>query len=119
MRRRIRTSSRPGICEINLEAGRATDTKLDAQAVGFNTGRRPELLFLRAQDMIAVGMKNRGVTEMLAIVKANSQHPKFKEWAAAIRAQLGGDAATPAPTTSSFGETEAPVAPAPQDTSPQ
>lgn len=105
--------------QINLEAGRATDTRLDAQAVGFNKGRRPELLFLRAQDMIAVGMKNRGVTEMLAIVKANSQHPKFKEWAAAIRAQLGGDAATPAPTTSSFGETEAPVAPAPQDTSPQ
>ena len=124
VRRVMREKKDPNIVstwdmQLALEANRVTDTRLDAQAANFNTGRRAELLFLRAKDMIAVGLKNRGVTEMLAVAKANPQHPDFKNWATEIRTQLKQDAKPEPTTTSSFGETEAPVVPAPQDTSPQ
>lgn len=71
--------------QMKVEADRVTEGRSEHQAEQFNTVARPRLLFSRAQDMILVGQPNRGLNEMIQIVRTYPVHPDFDKWIAAIR----------------------------------
>lgn len=71
--------------QLQVEANRITTGRSEFQADQFNSVTRPGLLFSRAQDMVAVGLPNRGVLEMFALVKTYPTHPDFATWVARIR----------------------------------
>ena len=50
----------------------------------FKAIQLPALLWSRAEDEIALGRQNQGITDMLAIVKAHPDHPYFQKWAAQL-----------------------------------
>ncbi|MEI6034757.1 MAG: hypothetical protein WCS65_10825 [Verrucomicrobiae bacterium] len=74
--------------QLNIEAGRITEARSEYQIEKFNSSTRPTLLFKRAQDMVVLGQPNRGVAEMVAVLRANPSHPDFAAWLAAVRALL-------------------------------
>jgi len=74
--------------EMKLLADRATSGRLEFVAADFNTVTRPKLIFSRANDMILIGQKNRGVSDIYALVKSNPQHPDFSKWVSRLRELL-------------------------------
>ncbi len=90
--------------EMKLLADRATSGRLDFVAADFNTVTRPKMIFSRANDLIIVGQKNRGISDIYLIVKSNPQHPDFSKWVARLRELLQkpaeATAAVAAPSTS-------------------
>lgn len=91
--------------EMRLLAERATSGRLEFAATDFNTVTRPKLMFARANDMIIVGQKNRGVNEIYMLVKTYPQHPEFSKWVDRLRELLKkpepAAAVAPATTTPS------------------
>jgi hypothetical protein len=92
--------------KLKKEADAATKTKLSFEIDKFNSQRRPELLWSRAQEYTYLGQKNRAVTEMFNLIKTYPTHPSATDWVAALEAALAPPApdatstnATPAPTT--------------------
>jgi hypothetical protein len=62
--------------------------KLDVDVRDWQTIRRPSILWARAKDLEVLGLKNRAITEMFALVKAFPQHPEFSNWALALEVML-------------------------------
>ena len=60
----------------------------DYDANQFKTIELPKLQFARANDLVALGMNNRGITEIFALIKANPQHPDFAAWLQRLRELL-------------------------------
>lgn len=87
--------------EMKLLADRATSGRLEFVAADFNTVTRPKLIFSRANDMILIGQKNRGISDIYMLVKANPQHPDFSKWVSRLRELLKKPEATEAATTPS------------------
>ena len=79
--------------------------KVDYEEKRFATVRRPELLWARAEDLYQIGLKNRAITEMVAVLKSNPLHPRAEAWISQLEAML--PASTKAPAT------DAPLAPPP------
>jgi hypothetical protein len=52
----------------------------DYEQQRFQQIRRPELLWSRAEDMLAIGLKNRAILDMVAVLKANPIHPNAGAW---------------------------------------
>ena len=91
--------------------GNAMDVELDS------TGRvlvSPELRTAAGieKDVILLGQKNRGITEIFQLVQTYPQHPQFKEWVKALRDLLKP---APAPTPGEAAPAEA-AAPATTET---
>ena len=74
--------------QMKIEADRITTGRSSHQAEEFNTVTRPQLLFKRAQDMVVLGQPNRGLVEVVALVRANPSHPDFPAWLDFIRGML-------------------------------
>ena len=60
----------------------------DYDANQFKTIELPKLQFARANDLVALGMNNRGITEIFALIKTNPQHPDFAAWLQRLRELL-------------------------------
>jgi len=71
--------------EMKVEAGRITSEHSDRKENEFNTVTCPKLQFKQAQDMVAIGQPNRGLTAMIALVRTYPWHPDFAIWVARIR----------------------------------
>ena len=82
--------------QLKIEADRRTEARSEHEIDKFNTITRPTLLFRRAQDMVLIGQPNRGVVEMVAVMRANPSHPDFATWLAEVRKLL-----SPAPAQTS------------------
>lgn len=87
--------------EMKLLADRATVGRSDFVAADFNTVTRPKMIFSRANDLIIVGQRNRGISDIYGIVKANPQHPDFSKWVARLRELLKPAETTAAPAAPS------------------
>jgi hypothetical protein len=74
--------------QLKLEADRITQGRSEHQIDKFNSTTRPTLQFKRAQDMVAIGQPNRGLVEMVAVIRANPSHPDFANWLATVRGLL-------------------------------
>ena len=66
--------------KYNREAEVAARTKLAFEVEKFTTLRRPVLMWSRAEEMLAIGHKNRALTEMLSVIRANPLHPEAANW---------------------------------------
>jgi hypothetical protein len=66
--------------KLRREADVATRTKLQFEIDRFNTERRPELLWSRAQEFEWIGMKNRAALEMFGVLKNSPASPHTAEW---------------------------------------
>jgi len=62
----------------------------------FNQDRRPELLWSRAEDKIAIGLRDEGLAEMYAIVKTFPAHHSAGKWIDELQGLL---TAPPLPAT--------------------
>jgi hypothetical protein len=96
--------------EIKVLADRVTLNRREHEATEFNTVVRPRLQLARANDMAALGQKNRAVTEIYGMVKAYPQHPDFSKWVQRLRELLKPDAPAPSPEESPAAEPSAPGA---------
>lgn len=74
--------------QMKIEADRITSGRSTHEAEEFNTVTRPRLLFKRAQDMVVLGQPNRGLVEVVALVRAYPSHPDFPAWLDSIRGML-------------------------------
>ena len=66
---------------LQTESARATASQNNLLVNKFNHIRRPSLLWGRAEDELALGNTNQAVADMLALLKANPDHPDFDKWA--------------------------------------
>jgi hypothetical protein len=99
--------------KIITERGRASTETAAFDTDRFNLTRRPALLWSRAEDEVAIGMRDQGVTDMYNLVKAFPAHPDAAKWIA----ELEGLLAPPAPAPAATGGT-APAAAAPAESGP-
>ncbi|TSA30733.1 MAG: hypothetical protein D4R65_12660 [Verrucomicrobiaceae bacterium] len=74
--------------QMKVEAERITSGRLAHKADEFNTVTKPRMLFKRAQDMAVIGQPNRGLVEVVALVRAYPSHPDFPAWLDYIRGAL-------------------------------
>jgi hypothetical protein len=101
---------------LRREADRVAKRKLDVESRDWNTLKKPSILWSRAQDVLALGQRNRAIGEMFNVIKSNPQHPDAKDWIAQLEVVLvppalpAGDSAAPAPVPASPGQ---PTVPAP------
>lgn len=63
----------------------------------FNRIQRPQYLWSRAKDEIAIGLRNKGIADMLELVKACPDHPDVEGWIS----ELEGIAQPAAPSAAS------------------
>jgi hypothetical protein len=102
--------------KLKKEADKASQSKLAFEIEKFNTLRRPALLWNRSEEYISLGLKNKAVSEMFALIKAYPTHPDADEWVDKLEQVLLPPApATPVtdPSAASPGTTTAPTTPAP------
>ena len=93
---------------LNRESEAVAKRKVDYEEKRFATIRRPELLWSRAEDLYQIGLKNRAITEMVAVLKSNPLHPRAEGWITQLETML--PAGTKAPAASAA---DAPLAPPP------
>jgi hypothetical protein len=98
--------------KLRTGAEEATRNKLEFEAGKFNTVTRPQLLWQRAQDMVLIGQRNRGISEMFNLVKTYPTHPNATGWVGSLE-QLLAQALAPAPAPAVPAAVPAPAA-APQ-----
>ena len=86
---------------IKHEAEAASAKRVEFEITKFNTVTKPELLWNRTQELLAIGQKNKAVGEMLALIKANPAHPDTGNWIGQLELLLAPPApvAAPAPAT--------------------
>jgi hypothetical protein len=104
---------------LRREADRVAKRKLDVETRDWTSLKKPQLLWSRAQDVLALGQRNRAIGEMLNVIKSNPQHPEAKEWIAQLEAVIvppAPPAATPPATPGSSAVP--PPAPIPSATIP-
>jgi len=89
--------------KLRTEADRASRSKLTYEIDKFNSLRRPELLWGRAEEYAYIGQTNHAATEMFNLIKTYPTHPDADEWIAELKKLL---------TPSTSATTAAPVAPA-------
>jgi hypothetical protein len=66
--------------KIADETSRASNATAEFSTDTFNQIRRPELLWSRAQDVLAIGRRDEAITEMYGIVKNFPAHPSAGKW---------------------------------------
>lgn len=72
--------------------------------------KRPALLWARAQDMMQIGLHNRAITEMFAIIKGFPQHPEAANWIPHLEQLVSAQATPPAASAASSGAVAPPAA---------
>jgi hypothetical protein len=103
--------------KIISERGRASTDTAAFDTDRFNLTRRPSLLWSRAEDEIAIGLRDQGITDMFNLVKAFPAHPDAAKWIAELEGILGPSAATPA-SAPAPAQPAAGAAPPPPETGP-
>ena len=78
---------------------------------------KPLMQWERAQDMLLIGLRNRAVTEMFNLIKANPQHPEAANWIGQLEQMLQPSISAPGATIQGSG-TVAPPTAVPRATSP-
>ena len=80
--------------KIQQEGQQATSSALSFKIEQFNAVRRPQLLWKRALDMIAIGQRNRGLGEMLNLIKSFPDHQDLPDWITTLEGLITPPAST-------------------------
>ncbi len=85
---------------IRRETEATARRNVDYEKQRFQQIRRPELLWSRAEELAAIGLKNRAILEMIGVLKSNPIHPKAESWMGQIENMVrpAGASGAPAPT---------------------
>jgi hypothetical protein len=83
--------------QIRQEAAAASAAGSPQQIDLFNRSRLPQLLFGKAQDTVAIGQPNRGIAEMMQLIRTYPDNPSVSDWIQTTRGLLGN---TNVPSTS-------------------
>ena len=81
---------------LRRESEAVARRKVDYEEKRFATVRRPELVWARAEDLYQIGLKNRAITEMVAVLRTNPLHPRAEGWISQLEAMLPAGAKAPA-----------------------
>lgn len=96
---------------LTREGDLVAKRKVDYEEKRFVSVRRPEILWSRAEDFYKIGLTNRAITEMVAILRSNPVHPRVEGWISQLEGMLASGAKpSPAPPAA-----DAPLAPPPAD----
>jgi hypothetical protein len=82
---------------IQRESNEAAKSGRNFDMDKFNQGTKPQLLWKRAQEYLAIDLKNRAVTDMVAVIKAYPSHPDSLSWIEQVEQVLKDRAAATAP----------------------
>ena len=74
--------------KIQRESDANASVKRTFDVDQFAKTRKPELLWNRAVEFYLVGQKNRGVAEMLAVIRAYPSHPNAASWVSQLEQYL-------------------------------
>ena len=98
--------------KIQAESLRATNSRLTFRIEQFNNVRRPLLQWSRAEEEIAIGQRNRGMGEMLELIKTSPRHPDVADWIKKLEGMIASAsaaiAAQPTPVPSATPDATAP-----------
>ena len=97
--------------KLKKEADAASRSRLAFEIEKFNNERRPTLLWSRSQEFIALGQKNRAITEMFGVIKAHPTHPQADDWIAALEQLITPPAPASAAAPSKSAAPSAPKVP--------
>jgi hypothetical protein len=82
--------------KMRQESEAATRSKLAFDIDKFNTVRKQQLLWKRAEEVLTIGMKNRAVADMFKLIQTYPAHPDFATWVSTLEQALTPAAAPPA-----------------------
>jgi hypothetical protein len=83
--------------KIQRESLVASNSNLAFKIEQFNKVSLPTLLWNRATDAITIGLRNRGIAEMLGLVKNYPDHPDLPAWISKLESVIASaEPATPA-----------------------
>jgi hypothetical protein len=80
--------------KIANETSAASESAAAFNTDRFNQTRRPSLLWSRAEDMIAISLRNQGITEMYSIIKSFPNHPDAGKWIDELQSLLTAPSST-------------------------
>jgi hypothetical protein len=100
---------------LRRESDTIAKRKVDYEEKRFTTIRRPELLWSRAEDMHQIGLKNRAITEMVAVLRSNPLHPRIEGWISQLESMLATSAKAPVTSAADAPLAPPPLAPPPAD----
>lgn len=75
--------------KIQMDTESASKSKRTYDQDHFAKIRKPTLLWNRAKEFYLIDQKNRGITEMFAVIKAYPTHPDAADWAKQLEDYLG------------------------------
>jgi hypothetical protein len=78
--------------KLQIDTQKASATNSAFQIDLFNRVKRPQLLWNRAKDEIAIGLKNKGIADMADIIRAYPDHQDAADWITQLEAMLPGGA---------------------------
>ena len=93
---------------LTRESDMVAKRKIDYEEKRFVTVRRPEILWARAEDFHKIGLTNRAITEMVAVLRSNPLHPRADGWITQLESLLSAGKTSSAPPPA-----DAPLAPPP------
>jgi hypothetical protein len=73
---------------IERQRERVDDAGLEMGKERFETEELPRLLWNRAKDYFSLDEPNRGVSEMMALIRQNPGHPDFEKWIGELKGRL-------------------------------
>ena len=82
--------------KLKKEAEAATARRLEFETAKFNTIRRPQLLWSRAEEVANLGQKNKAIGEMFTLIKTFPTHPDAVGWMTKLEELIAPAAPTPA-----------------------
>ncbi|MGB8353522.1 MAG: hypothetical protein WCD79_06520 [Chthoniobacteraceae bacterium] len=102
---------------IARESSQATSSGKNFDADRFNQIAMPDLLWSRAQELLALDQKNRAILDMVKNIKSYPTHPNVPQWIAQLQQILQPPAVAPAvipnPAAAAPVTGEVPIQPAP------
>jgi len=87
--------------KIKREGEAATRSRLAFDVDRFNQVRRPELLWSRAEDELALGQRAKAINDMFNLIKANPAHPNAAGWVSRLEGVIAPPAVPPASSSPS------------------
>lgn len=94
--------------KIRKESEAVAKAKLAFETERFLQVRRPELAWKRAQDVLALGQRNKAIGDMFNVIKTYPTHPSAGEWIGKLEQLLAPP--SPGAVAGGVGGTEAPTA---------
>ena len=82
--------------KLKREAEAATARRLEFEIVKFNTVRRPQILWSRADELTNLGQKNKAIGEMFTLIKTYPTHPDSVNWMTRLEEIIAPPAPAPA-----------------------